>query len=152
MSDLLNDQNEFDHVVKHKTFRYQFLEEFGKGWNLAHSPNLNSSQMQDKLKVLLKIIEHELSAIEQDEEEMKRFALFLGFLIGMLRIPVHRVTSGNTKIIIEIIFKLRKGYWDYYLVLRKLILEWFERNKEEIMKNADQNMLKSANSIISVLN
>ncbi|MBI4452826.1 hypothetical protein HY637_05320 [Candidatus Woesearchaeota archaeon] len=32
MSDLLNDQNEFDHVVKHKPYRFKFLEEFGKGW------------------------------------------------------------------------------------------------------------------------
>ena len=112
---------------------------------------MNSAEMQKRLRYLLEIIEHELSLIEQNKEEMKRFALFLGFLVGMLRIPVHRVTF-NTKIIIEIIFKLRKGYRDYYIVLRTLILEWFERNKEEITRNADGNMLKNANSILSVLN
>ncbi len=149
MSDLLNDQNEFDHVVKHKTFRYQFLEEFGKGWNLAHSPNLNSLEMQKKLGYLLEIIEQDLDKIEQNPEEMKRFALFLGFLVGMLRIPVHRVTF-NSKIIIEIIFKLRKGYLEYYKVLREIILKWFERNKEEIMR--DSGELKNANALLSVLN
>ena len=57
MSDLLKDQNEFDHIVKKQPYRIEFLEEFGKGWKQGTNPgHLNSFQIHDKLKFFLTFI------------------------------------------------------------------------------------------------
>ena len=150
MSDLLNDQNEFDHVVKDKPYRYKFLEELGKGWNLAQDRNLNSFEMEKKLTYLLEIMEQDLSAIEQNPIELKRFALFLGFLIGMLRrTDAYRVTHC-TKTIINILYKLRNGYREYHSVVRKLIIEWFNRNADELLKES-KYQFEQANLILNNL-
>lgn len=159
MSDLLNDQDEFDHIVKNKPYRWEFLEEFGKGWKSGKNPgNLNAFDIDKKLQFFLSFIQRDLAVIEQDQRELKLFAFYLGLLAGIFRYSSEEHPNyafvqicHSSKTIVEIIFSLKeRGYRPYYLALRKIIIDWSDIEKKGI--NAlDEHRLKQVHSIFSAL-
>ena len=159
MSDLLNDQNEFDHIIKYKPYRFKFLEEFGKGWKLGKNPgNLNAFAIDEKLRFFLSFIKRDLAVIEQNQRETELFALYLGLLVGIFRYSSEEHPNyafvyicHSWKTIVEIIYLLKEGeYRPYYLTLRKIIVDWSDIEKKGI-HSLDEYGLKQVNSIFSAL-
>ena len=138
MNDLLKDQNEFDNVVKHKAYRYEFLEEFGKGWKVGKEYGDNAFRLDDLLKFLLSLInKNDFSSIETNDLNRNAFAVHLGRLVGMFRTSSeNKITPfmyiiHSSKTIAEIILSLKRDeYRPFYLALRKIIIDWSDREKK----------------------
>ena len=95
--------------------------------------------------------------IEADQKKLELFAFYIGLLVGIFRFPNQEKPHyafvqicHSSKTIAEIIHSLKKGeYHPYYLTLRKIIIDWSDREKKGL--NALGNDWQKVNIIFSAL-
>ena len=107
MTQLAQDQNEFDKVVKHKVYRWTFLHKFEDGWKIIDTGHINSFDIEKTLKNFLELItKNEFSIIES--ERIEQFGVWLGLLINVFRDTTNRTISkfGNVSFCSDIIVRI----------------------------------------------
>lgn len=148
MSESLDDANEFDKIVKKKSYRIKFLESFVQGWKSYAT--FSPAKISQRCGFLLGYItEYDFAIVE--EKYMEEFGFCFGLLIGTLRFAPDAVFFISDRLV-EVIMALKQNenYKPYYNTLRKMILNhWYKKINVERLMPYQKGYLES---IINALN